>query len=56
MYLFIGCATSSVVHTGCSLVAASESYSLVVMYRFLTVVASLVAEQVLYTHSGKETH
>ena len=46
IYLFIfGCTGYLLLHTGFSLVAASRSYSLVVVHRLLIAVASLVGEQ-----------
>ena len=45
IYFFIfGCTGSLLLHTGSSLVAASRVYSLVLVRRFLTSLASLVAE------------
>ena len=42
--ILFGCAGSSSLHMGFSLVAVRQSYSLVLVHGLLTVVASLVAE------------
>ena len=45
LFIYLGCAGSSLLHAGSSLVEMGRGYSLVAVHGLLIVVAPLVAEQ-----------